>query len=90
LYRVLNGNADVKLPPESLYLIRFHSFWYWHFGGEYSHLLNENDKKMLPYLEQFRVCDLYSKEATNLPDPQKLRPYYEKLMKKYLPEKLWF
>jgi len=33
-YHVLKEN-NTKLPPEALYIIRYHSFWAWHFGGKY-------------------------------------------------------
>jgi len=87
-YQILEGNSGVQLPPEALYIIRYHSYWSWHFGGEYDYLLSEHDRKMLPFMKMFRECDLYSKDESNIFSPEAVRPYYEKLMKKYLPEVL--
>ncbi len=77
------------LPEEGLYMLRYHSFYAWHRENEYSHLLDEQDKKMLPWVQLFNPYDLYSKN----PEPpvwEKLRPYYEALIAKYLPSTLKF
>ena len=62
LYQVLteNGN-DCKhtLPPEALYIIRFHSCYPWHSHGAYTHLENEFDRKMRPIVKSFQKHDLY-------------------------------
>jgi len=89
LYRVLKGNKGVKIPDDGLYMIRYHSFWAWHYGGGYEQILSERDRKMSPLLEDFRKSDLYSKDDKPM-DVSRLRPHYEALLAKYLPEKLWF
>jgi len=91
-YEVLKGNEGVSLPDEALYIVRYHSFWAHHYGGEYSYLLNEHDREMIPLLKEFRECDLYSKaeDEASIPNILLLRPYYESLMKKYLPPKVRF
>jgi len=75
------------LPPQALYMIRFHSFYPWHREGAYTHLTNEEDQSMLQWILKFNQFDLYSK-AHEKHSPEKLRPYYEKVIRKYFPEKL--
>jgi len=77
------------LPEEGLYMLRYHSFYAWHRENEYSYLLDEHDKKMLPWVQLFNPYDLYSKNPEP-PDWEKLRPYYEALIAKYLPSTLKF
>jgi inositol oxygenase len=77
------------LPEPALYMIRFHSFYAWHREGEYEYLLDDHDRAMLPWVQQFNPYDLYSKSPTP-PDWNALRPYYEAVVRKYLPAKLWF
>jgi inositol oxygenase len=40
---------------------------------------------MLPVVQRFQKCDLYSKDETNLLDLEALRPYYQSLIDKYIP-----
>jgi len=75
------------LPEPALYMIRYHSFYAWHRHGAYHYLMDDHDKEMLPWVQKFNPYDLYSK-TPNRPDTEKLRPYYEKLIRKYFPEKL--
>ncbi len=77
------------LPQEGLYMLRYHSFYSWHREGAYQHLLDEHDHKMLPWVKLFNPYDLYSKNPTP-PDWNVLKPYYENLVKKYLPDILKF
>jgi len=64
MYQVLVDNAHVHtLPEEALYIVRFHSFYAHHQGHGYDHLMDETDKKMLPWLQAFQKCDLYSKTS---------------------------
>jgi len=78
-----------SLPEEGLYMLRYHSFYAWHREGEYGHLLDDHDRKMLKWVKLFNPYDLYSKNPTP-PDWNKLRPYYEELIAKYLPAELKF
>jgi inositol oxygenase len=90
LYQVLTGNPCL-LPEESLYVLRYHSFYAWHQHNAYDYLCTDKDRKMLFWVKEFQKADLYSKsdKPEDLPDPVKLKPYYEKLIKKYFPvEKL--
>ncbi len=77
------------LPEEGLYMLRFHSFYSWHREGAYEHLLDDHDKEMLKWVQLFNPYDLYSK-SPEPPDWDKLKSYYENLVKKYLPETLKF
>ena len=85
LYRVLEGH----LPEPALYMIRYHSFYAWHREGEYNWLCDDHDREMLPWVQTFNQYDLYSK-SPNEPNWQKLRPFYEDLIEKYLPRELSF
>jgi len=86
LYQVLK-NSSCILPQEALYIIRFHSFYPWHKNEAYSHLANENDWKLLPWLREFQKCDLYSKVDVEI-DVDLLLPYYKGLIKKYFPQSI--
>ncbi|MBO9618267.1 MAG: inositol oxygenase [Niabella sp.] len=77
------------LPEEGLYMLRYHSFYAWHREGAYGHLLDDHDRRMLKWVQLFNPYDLYSK-SPEPPDAQKLRPYYEALIAKYLPATLKF
>lgn len=77
------------IPEEGLYMLRYHSFYSWHREGEYEYLLDDHDKKMLKWVKLFNPYDLYSKSPSP-PDINKLRTYYEDLIRKYLPETLRF
>ncbi|MGN6531783.1 MAG: inositol oxygenase family protein [Ginsengibacter sp.] len=77
------------LPEEGLYMLRFHSFYAWHREGAYDYLLDNHDREMLQWVKLFNPYDLYSK-SPNPPNLQELKPFYEDLIKKYLPETLKF
>ena len=85
LYHLLKNH----LPMEALYMIRYHSFYSWHQGGDYDHLCNDQDRAMLPWVQKFNPYDLYSKNP-NRPTLAAVKPYYEDLMAKYLPASLQF
>ncbi|XP_043253539.1 inositol oxygenase isoform X2 [Colletes gigas] len=83
LYRVLVHNKT-KLPKEALAMIRYHSFYPWHAGGDYMHFCTAEDMEMLKWINEFNKYDLYTK-SDDVPDIEKLWPYYEKLIDKYIP-----
>ena len=85
LYHVMKD----YLPKPALYIIRYHSFYAQHREGAYSHLMNEEDHKNFEWVKKFNPYDLYSKIPVP-PDSKALKPYYEKLIAKYLPNKLAF
>jgi inositol oxygenase len=77
------------LPEPGLYMLRYHSFYAWHREGEYSHLLDDHDREMLKWVQLFNPYDLYSKNPTP-PVWSELKPYYEELVRKYMPSSLKF
>nr|XP_033814917.1 inositol oxygenase [Geotrypetes seraphini] len=83
MYKVMKFN-NFTLPEEAFYMIRFHSFYPWHTGGDYMHLCNSKDLHMLPWVKEFNKFDLYTK-SEDLPDVDSLRPYYQSLIDQYCP-----
>ena len=77
------------LPEPGLYMLRYHSFYAWHREGEYEDLLDDHDREMLKWVNLFNPYDLYSKSPT-VPVWQELKPYYEHLIRKFLPATLKF
>ena len=77
------------LPEEGLYMLRYHSFYAWHREGEYSYLLDSHDKEMLKWVNLFNPYDLYSKSPEQ-PNWSEIKPYYEALIKKYIPATIKF
>lgn len=75
------------LPPEALYVIRYHSFYSAHSAGAYEHLMNDFDHEMMPWVRLFQPFDLYSK-AELPPDKTELLSYYQALVDEFLPGKL--
>jgi len=78
---------NTTLPPEALFIIRFHSFYALHRAGAYTHLMNEEDKEMLEWVKIFNKYDLYSKSKVRI-DVEAVKPYYQSLIDKYFPSKL--
>ena len=72
------------LRDESLYMLRYHSFYPWHKHGAYDYLCNEKDRSMLDWVLKFNQYDLYSKGHTK-PDLAQLKPYYDDLFAEFLP-----
>jgi inositol oxygenase len=83
LYHVVT-QTGCALPEPALSMIRYHSFYPWHREEQYSHLLDEHDRAMLPWVRKFNPYDLYSKSPRR-PDWNELAPYYTALIDKYLP-----
>ncbi|KRT78802.1 hypothetical protein AMK59_6552, partial [Oryctes borbonicus] len=83
LYRVLIHNKT-KLPKEALHMIRYHSFYPWHAGGDYQHFMKDEDEETKKWVLLFNQYDLYTKSEV-IPNIEELWPYYEGLIEKYLP-----
>ncbi|XP_012644980.1 inositol oxygenase [Microcebus murinus] len=83
MYQMMKFN-QFSLPSEAFYMIRFHSFYPWHTGGDYRQLCSQQDLAMLPWVQEFNKFDLYTK-CPDLPDVDQLRPYYQGLIDKYCP-----
>lgn len=70
------------MPLSALYMIRFHSFYSWHREGQYQHLLNDQDRENLQWVQRFNPYDLYSKCEVP-PNVDELKPYYLELIDEY-------
>lgn len=77
------------LPEPALYMLRYHSFYAQHREEAYDHLMDDHDREMFNWVRLFNPYDLYSKNPV-APDWNAIRPYYEALVKKYLPENISF
>jgi inositol oxygenase len=86
LYQMLKFNKT-SIPEEGLAMVRFHSCYPWHKDKEYAHFMDENDAELMDWVLEFNKFDLYTK-ADSRPDAEKLWPYYQSLIDKYLPGKL--
>jgi inositol oxygenase len=75
------------MPEESLYMIRYHSFYPGHREGAYDHLMNDKDRKMFDWVRLFNPYDLYSKSAER-PKLADVKPYYEELVAEFFPNKI--
>ncbi len=75
------------LPEPALYMIRYHSFYAQHRENAYDHLMDDHDREMFKWVQKFNPYDLYSKNPRP-PVLSELKPYYENLIAKYLPEKI--
>lgn len=53
-------------------------------AGDYDHLCNDKDRRMMKWVQEFNKFDLYTK-SENVPDIDELTPYYQKLIDKYIP-----
>ncbi|SFM76546.1 inositol oxygenase [Chitinophaga sp. YR627] len=73
------------LPEPALYMIRYHSFYAQHREEAYDHLMNDHDREMFEWVRKFNPYDLYSK-SPKPPVISELKPYYESLIAKYLPD----
>lgn len=82
LYQVLKFNK-CKIPELGLKIIRYHSFYPWHKNNEYEYFMNDGDYLVKEFCKKFSECDLYTKDNDNKIDMDKLKPYYESLIKKY-------
>lgn len=77
------------LPEEGLYMLRYHSFYAQHREHAYEHLMNDHDREMFKWVDKFNPYDLYTKAPVK-PNVEALRPYYEDLASKYLPDTIQF
>jgi inositol oxygenase len=77
------------LPEPALYMLRYHSFYPQHRENAYEHLMDDCDTEMFRWVNLFNRYDLYSK-SPEPPNWDKIRPYYQELITKYLPGTLRF
>ena len=88
LFQMLLANKTT-IPPQGLAMVRFHSCYPWHTGGEYRQFMTPHDHEMLPWVLEFNKQDLYTKDdhaALSQADVEALWPYYEGLLAKYIPD----
>lgn len=88
LYQVLRASVT-NLPSVALRIVRYHSLYAWHDRGCYSELESEDDALLKGWVKLFNQHDLYSKRQRPV-DVDAVRPYYEALERKYLPNGLAF
>lgn len=88
LYRLLVYN-NVKLPPVALHIIRYHSCYLWHSEDEYKIFENNKDKNYKSIVKIFNKFDLYTKQNKEY-DYKKLRKYYEPIVNKYFPDRIYW
>ncbi|MCO5591002.1 hypothetical protein L7F22_044978 [Adiantum nelumboides] len=86
MYQVMKLNK-CTLPPQALFIIRYHSFYALHRTNAYTQLLDDFDRAMLPWLKRFNQYDLYSKSKTRI-NVEEVMPYYLCLIDKYFPKTL--
>lgn len=48
------GQGAGVVSPQAFYIVRFHSFYPWHTGGDYRQLCSEQDLAMLPWVQEFK------------------------------------
>ena len=75
------------LPPEALWMIRYHSLYPVHRENAYQHLLGPGDDQLLKWVRAFNPYDLYSKCPVE-PDVEELSPFYQDLIAEYFPDKI--
>ena len=75
------------MPEESLYMLRYHSFYSAHQQGAYRHLMSKHDEEMFQWVLKFNPYDLYSKGAAK-PNVKEIKPYYEDLIAEFFPDKI--
>lgn len=87
LYNILQHNK-CGLSSKYQKIIRFHSFYPWHTGGDYGHFECETDEQLKKDVLEFNKYDLYSKEDTDFELTDEIRHYYDDLLSIYFPEPL--
>ena len=91
LYLVLKNNkfGDIHYLEEKYWnIIRFHSFYPWHTGGDYKEFMNSTDDQLLKDVLHFNQFDLYSKEDTDFVLNDHIKKYYHDLLNIYFPNPL--
>jgi inositol oxygenase len=89
LYQVLYKNkTSHKIENKYLDIIRFHSFYPFHTGGEYRHLMSEKDYDILADVQMFNNFDLYSKTDVNFVVTEEIKKYYQNLLLEFFPTDL--
>lgn len=85
LAKTLEKNIELGrclLPSDSIYIIRYHSFYAHHQSEAYNYLLDSKDKEMLPLLKEFQKFDLYTKTEQEV-DIGSLKDKWKKKLKTF-------
>ncbi len=75
------------VPLPGLYMIRYHSCYPIHREKAYQALMNEQDRAMFAWVDDFNQYDLYTKRDERM-DVAALRPFYEELIAEYFPKQI--
>jgi len=75
------------LPLPGLYMIRYHSCYPIHREKAYQTLMNDRDREMFAWVNDFNQYDLYTKRDERM-DVEGLKPYYEELIAEYFPSQI--
>ena len=75
------------LPAPALYMIRYHSCYPIHREQDYGYLMNDQDRRMFAWVNDFNQYDLYTKRSERMNVPA-LKPFYEELIAEYFPAKI--
>ena len=87
LYQILK-NSNHILPPEALYIIRYHSLYAYHTHGAYKYFANDKDKEMFEWLKLFNKYDLYTK-SDDITIDDATKEYYIKYVRNYIGNELY-
>ena len=91
LYKVLQekeNQSSHKLSKKYQNIIRFHSFYPWHTGGDYQQFEKESDAEIKDDVLLFNQFDLYSKQDGDFILTDEIKQYYDVLLQEYFPEPL--
>ena len=75
------------LPDEALAMIRYHSFYAAHREGAYTHLMNDDDRRLMEWVRPFNPYDLYSKGTTGRRTSQAPAPLLRRPDRRILPRR---
>ncbi len=88
MFQMLKANG-ATIPDEGMAMIRLHSCYPWHTGGAYKQFETDKCRELKKWVLKFNQFDLYTK-SDERPVPAKLWNYYQGLIDKYCPGKLWW
>jgi len=86
IYQLFKHNG-VAIPEAGMYMLRFHSLYTWHTEGEYTWLMDDKDREMLPWVQLFNKYDLYTKDRPKL-DEAEMRLTFGDIVDKFAPHGL--
>lgn len=86
LYQVLQQCPNYPIRYKNI--IRYHSLYPLHMGGDYQHFLNDTDEKIIQDVRFFNQYDLYSKADTEFQLTDEIRKYYDELLTELFNEPL--